>query len=339
MTKTGKGGGRKTANGKTANGKTGTGKTGTGKAGTGKTGVSRGRSAKRREGQRQHLTVAERIRGHFESLTRAERQLANTMLANYPVSGLGSITAVSESAGVSTPTVARMAKKLGFAGFPELQAALRAELEATISNPIAKHDRWAESAPDTHILNRFADAVLENLRQTLKQLNLEEFSSVAGLLADRERAVHVVGGRLTRSLADYFFTHMQVIRAGTTLIASNANAWPHYVLNMKAGDILVAFDIRRYEHDILRLVEMARARDVIVILFTDQWGSPAAKEASHSFHSRIEAPSAWDSSVVTLFVVEALIAAVQNETWAETKGRMKALEDLFDQTKLFRKFV
>ncbi|HIC80352.1 MAG TPA: MurR/RpiR family transcriptional regulator, partial [Kiloniellaceae bacterium] len=89
MTKTGKGGGRKTAPGKAA--------------------ARRERNARPREGQRQHLTVAERIRGHFESLTRAERQLANTMLANYPVSGLGSITAVSESAGVSTPTVARMA--------------------------------------------------------------------------------------------------------------------------------------------------------------------------------------------------------------------------------------
>ncbi|WP_299616753.1 MurR/RpiR family transcriptional regulator [Pelagibius sp.] len=289
--------------------------------------------------KRQDLTVAETIRGRFESLTRAERQLANAMLANYPVSGLGSITAVSESAGVSSPTVVRMAKKLGFAGFPELQAALRAEVEATISNPIAKHDRWAEGAPDTHILNRFADAAMENMRQTLKQISPEDFNAVADLLADRDRAVHVVGGRITRSLADYFFTHMQVIREGMTLIASNANAWPHYVLNMNAGDLLVAFDIRRYERDILRLAEMAKARGVIVILFTDQWGSPAAKQASHSFHARIEAPSAWDSSVVTLFIVEALIAAVQTETWSETKDRMKSLEALFDQTRLFRKFV
>ena len=290
-------------------------------------------------GRGQDRTVAERIRVEFENLTRAERQLANAMLANYPVSGLGSITAVSESAAVSTPTVVRMAKKLGFAGFPELQATLRAELEATISNPIAKHDRWAEGAPDTHILNRFADAAMENMRQTLKQISPEDFNAVAGLLADRDRAVHVVGGRLTRSLADYFFTHMQVIRDGMTLIASNANAWPHYVLNMKAGDILVAFDIRRYEHDILRLVEMAKAKGVVVILFTDQWGSPAAKHAGHSFHCRIEAPSAWDSSVVTLFIVEALIAAIQTETWDETKDRMKTLEALFDQTKLFRKFT
>jgi DNA-binding MurR/RpiR family transcriptional regulator len=290
-------------------------------------------------GKDQHLTVAERIRSLFERLTRAERQLANLMLENYPVSGLGSITALAEGSGVSTPTVARMARKLGFQGFPELQAQLRAELEATISSPIAKHDLWARDVPDTHILNRFADAAMENMRQTLRQLDPATFDAVVGLLSDRRRAVHVVGGRITRSLADYFFTHMQVIRSGVTLIAANANTWPHYVLNMQAGDVLVAFDIRRYEHDILRLAEMARARDVSVVLLTDQWGSPVARHASHSFHARIEAPSAWDSSVVTLFIVEALIAAAQDANWEETRQRMNLLEDLFDRTKMFRKFT
>lgn len=290
--------------------------------------------------RRSNETVAERIRAKFESLTRAERQLANVMLDNYPVSGLGSITAIAEAAGVSTPTVARMARKLDFGGFPELQAALRAELEATLSNPITKHDNWAENAPDTHILNRFADAVTENLRQTLRQLAPEEFNAVAALLARHGRQqVYVVGGRITRSLADYFFTHMQVIRDGVTLIPPNSNTWPHYVLNMRKGDVLVAFDIRRYEHEILRLAEMAASRGVILVLFTDQWGSPAARHAAHSFHARIEAPSAWDSSVVILFILEALIAAVQDLNWSETRDRMKALEQLFDQTRLFRKFT
>jgi DNA-binding MurR/RpiR family transcriptional regulator len=232
-----------------------------------------------------------------------------------------------------------MAKKLGFGGFPDLQAALRAELEATISNPVAKHDRWAADAPDTHILNRFADAVMENMRQTLHQLDPAEFNAAAALLADRKRGVHVVGGRITRSLADYFFTHMQVIRNDTTLIASNSNTWPHYMLNMQKGDVLVAFDIRRYERDILMLAEMVSSKGVRLVLFTDQWGSPATKHADHCFNCRIEAPSAWDSSVVTLFIAEALIAAVQNATWKETKQRMNTLEELFDQTKMFRKFV
>ncbi len=289
-------------------------------------------------GASQDLTVAERIRSRFDELTRAERQLANTIMDNYPVSGLGSITVIAEASQVSTPTVVRMAKKLGFRGFPDLQAALRSEVEATISNPISKHNRWAENAPDTHILNRFAESVMENMRQTLRQLDPDEFMAVAELLSDRDRAIHVVGGRITRSLADYFFTHMQVIRDDLTLIAANSNAWPHYVLNMKAGDVLVAFDIRRYERDIVTLAEMAKAHGVKLVLFTDQWGSPAAKHATHSFHSRIEVPSAWDSSVVTLFIVEAMFAAVQNLSWKETEDRMKSLEDLFDQTRMFRKF-
>ena len=73
----------------------------------------------------QNLTVAERIRHQFEGLTRAERQLANAMLENYPVSALGSITAVAEASDVSTPTVARMARKLGVT-----QAWLKGEAES-----------------------------------------------------------------------------------------------------------------------------------------------------------------------------------------------------------------
>lgn len=285
------------------------------------------------------LTVAERIRSRFDELTRAERQLANTLMENYPASGLVSITALAGTSGVSTPTVVRMAKKLGFNGYQELQAALRAEVEETISNPISKHDRWAENAPDSHIINRFADAVMENMRQTLRQIDTEVFDAVAKLLADNDRAIHVVGGRITRSLADYFFTHMQVIRDRLTLIASNSNTWPHFILNMQAKDVLVVFDIRRYERDIIRLAELAQAKDVTLVLFTDQWGSPAAKHATYSFHARIAAPSAWDSSVVILFIVEAMISAVQSLNWEETRDRVKSLEELFDQIRLFRKFT
>lgn len=279
------------------------------------------------------------INAHFAALTRAERQLAETLLDNYPVSGLGSITTVAENAGVSTPTVARMVQKLGFRGFPDFQARLHQELEATISNPIAKHDRWAASAPGTHTLNRFADAIMGNMRQTLSQIEPAEFDTAAALVADLKRKVYLVGGRITRSIADYLFTHLQVIRTGVTQIAANPSSWPHYVLDMKAGDVLILFDIRRYEQEMETLARFARNRGVEIILFTDQWGSPVAKSSSKVFRARIEVPSAWDSSVMLLFLVEALVEAVQSSNWDETRGRMKTLEGLFDSTRIFRKPV
>ncbi|TIX88664.1 MurR/RpiR family transcriptional regulator [Rhizobium sp. P44RR-XXIV] len=282
-------------------------------------------------------TVSDVINARFDTLTRAEKQLAKSLLDNYPVSGLGSITTVAENARVSTPTVARMVQKLGYKGYPDFQSHLHQEVEATISNPLTKHDRWASNAPGTHILNRFADAITNNLRQTLSDIDAATFDGVAALLSERKRGLYFVGGRITGALAEYFFTHMQVIRPNTTLLSSNSSTWPQYVLNMNPGDLLVIFDIRRYEQEMVNLADAARRRGAEIIVFTDQWVTPAAKHAKHTFRVQIEAPSAWDSSVVTLFIVEALIEAVQSLTWDETSERMKTLEGLFEQTQLFRK--
>ena len=282
------------------------------------------------------LTVAERLQEGRGELTSAERRLAATLLDHYPVAGLQSITKLAEASDVSAATVSRLARKLGFAGFPEMQDALRNEVEATITNPITKHDRWAARAPDTHILNRFTDAVMGNIRDSLAAIKYETMDQVADLLSDTSHSVHIVGGRITHSLADYLFTHLQVMRPNVIQFSPSANTWPHFVLNMRPGDVLVAFDIRRYENDLLELAQMARSRDVSLVLFTDQWGSPVAQLASLSFNCRVEVPSAWDSTVVILFLLEALIAAVQARTWPDTKARMAALEVLFDQTKTFR---
>ena len=129
---------------------------------------------------------------------------------------------------------------------------------------------------------------MENLKQSLTQIDPEVFDAVVKILTEEQRALFVVGGRLTRSLSDYFFTHIQVARANVTHIASNSNTWPHYILNMQAGDVLIAFDVRRYEHTMLNLTALAKERGVRVVLFTDQWGSPAAKNAEFVFNLRIE---------------------------------------------------
>lgn len=284
-------------------------------------------------------SIAERLQAKVDSLTRAERQLADTMLMNYPVSGLGSITALAEKANVSTPTVARFVQKMGFKGFPEYQEQLRRELEDKISGPIEKHDKWAGNAPETHILNRFTDAVMQNIKQSLAQVDTETFDKSCRLLADKDRCVYVAGGRITRALADYFFLHMQVIRPDVTHIQSISNAWPHYLLNVKKGDVVVIFDVRRYENSTLKLAEMAAGKGAEIILLTDQWISPIARFTDLVFGSRIVVPSAWDSSITSLLFLEAIIAEVQGLIWPETRRRMQELEDMFDETKFFRKFT
>ncbi|MCF8485791.1 MAG: MurR/RpiR family transcriptional regulator [Rhodobacteraceae bacterium] len=283
------------------------------------------------------MTVEDKMRAALPDLTRAERQLATHILRHYPVAALGSITALAKASEVSTPTVVRLCQKLGYRGYPDYQSALRGEVEAMLVSPLAKHDRWAGGVPDTHILNRFADAVVANLQATLGQIDHAEFDAVADLMADQNRRIFAMGGRITHAMADYFVTLMKVVRPDVTLLSDMSNTWPPALLDMKAGDVLLVFDIRRYENSVLQLVELAVEQGACVVLVTDRWVSPAATHARHTLSCHVEAPSAWDSTVSILVLIETLLAAVQSLTWDQTEGRLKRLETLYDRSRFFRR--
>jgi len=284
-------------------------------------------------------TIADRIQERLDDLTRAERQLALSILGNYPASGLGPLAALAKGANVSVPTVARMVQKLGYKGYPDFQADLRDELGAMAKGPIAKHETWAGAAPSEHVLNRFTEAVIDNIRNTMAHIDPDEFDEACALVADPDRHVHVVGGRITHTLAEYLFMHLQVIRPNVTHVQSTSNTWPHYLLNAKAGDVFVIFDVRRYENNTLKLAELAFARGAKIVLFTDQWRSPVHRMANVTLTSQIIVPSAWDSATTIMLLAESMISAVQTQNWEDTKDRMQELEGIFDKTRLFRKFT
>ena len=98
--------------------------------------------------KRRHI-VKDLIQDHQSSLTPAERHLADVLLRDYPMAGLQSITKLADAAGVSTPSVIRLARKLGFDGYPEMQEALRDEASARIKQPILKREGWPEGRKDS----------------------------------------------------------------------------------------------------------------------------------------------------------------------------------------------
>jgi len=282
-------------------------------------------------------TVRERIQEKYSTLTKSERKFVGVLLEDYPSAGLDSITVVAARCGVSTPTVARLVQKLGFKGYPQFHRALLTELQAKLYGPAERRQNWAAEAPDTHLLNRFAIAVTKNIEMTFSNVDSRKFEAAAALLADSSRPLYIVGGRITHSLAEYAFNHFQAGRPGVVHLTSASASWPHYLLDMAEGDTLLVFDIRRYETNLQRLAQGAADRKVNVVLMTDQWTSPIASSASHVFNCWVEIPSAWDSNVSTLMLIEALISSAQENRWPDVKDRVERLDGLFDLTTLFQK--
>lgn len=278
-------------------------------------------------------TVEALISANAAGLTPAERKLTAELMREYPVSGLRSVTKLAGDAGVSTPTVIRLARKLGFDGFPEMQEALRREASGRISRAAAPGAVWTDAERVSPEYATFAKSVSDSLARTIGLLDPAAFNAVADLLADDCVRPTLHGGRLTRPHAEYFATLLQIIRPGVNLMpraeANRATA----LLDIGPDTCLILFDIRRYDPDMDRLATLATARGARIVLLTDTWGSPIAAEAAHVLKTAVEAPSSWDTTLGLTFTVEALVAAVQERRRDAAQERIEQLEDLTQATR------
>mgnify|MGYP005997005553 CR=1 FL=1 len=97
-------------------------------------------------------------------LTAAERKLSAVLLDDQLLTGLQSITRLAELAEVSSPTIIRLARKLGFDGFSDMQDAIRDEIGARMKKPLAKLDTpWARDLLDQLYLDDDTQAWADNV--------------------------------------------------------------------------------------------------------------------------------------------------------------------------------
>lgn len=285
---------------------------------------------KERNGEGRHETVAEGIRHRYDRLTTTERKPAQTLLANYPFAGLETVAKFAERAEVSGPTILRLVGKLGFSGYAEFQQELRDELQAQLQSPLTRRPGTAQGggASRPGFLGRFGEAVVDNIRQTTAAVHQSEFDAVVALLADPRRPVHTIGGRFTGPIAEYVHQHLHTLRPNVQAIAGPESNWRNHLLDTGRRHVLLAFDIRRYQPNVIRFAEESARRGATVVLFTDQWLSPISGVARHLLPARIAVPSSWDSSAALFVLAEAIIARVSERLWPTASRRVEGLDRL-----------
>ena len=151
-----------------------------------------------------------------------------------------------------------------------------------------------------------------------------QFESVRRLIADPARNIFVLGGRISDSIARFLSTHLQQIRPKVFHLAQNSELWSEDILRMRKQDVLVLFDVRRYQPDLARLATLVRERrKASIVLVTDKWMSPIARDGDIVVPLPIGAGTAWDTVVCLLAFVEALIVKVSESNWPATKARIE----------------
>src|SRR5699024_1739975 len=150
----------------------------------------------------------------------AERRVARTLLANYPLIGLESVATLAARSNTSGPTVLRFVGRMGFDSYRTFQQALRNEISERLNGPLSRYSHVSAAAKATQKKTgkRIAQALCTNVRDAVAMLPEEEYEAIVDLLGDRRRQIHLLGGRFSHMIADYFFRYLHELRPKTFLV-------------------------------------------------------------------------------------------------------------------------
>lgn len=275
-------------------------------------------------------TIAQALAAIASDLTPQERRAADHLVAHYPVSGLAPMARFASAAGASSQTVLRLLAKLGMSNWRALQDRLRAELAAERGSPLG---RWtahrAEPGADGgDRLQAFGDHLAINVQGAFRDLDRSQFEAAAHRIADPRRRVLVVGGRFSQSLARLAVRHLEIVRGGVEEIGSLSSTWPDRLIDVGRRTVVLAYDVRRYQPDVVRLCRFASEQGAAVVLFTDAPDAPAAKFAEAVIVGPTASAGAWDSFTSLVALTEALLARVTELSSREASDRLARLEQI-----------
>lgn len=272
--------------------------------------------------------VQTRISELMEQMTAGELKVASVLLSDYPHAGLVPIQELARKSRVSAPSITRFVAKLGCAGYQDFQRQLIGELKQRELSPI-ELKITEEPTKGAHFLTDYTHRLVRQMKHMAQSIPPQQFDRVCDLIADPSRDVYLLGGRVTDSLAALLSIHLLQMRKRIYHLPSDPELWPEYILRMRKQDVVVLFDVRRYQKNLSILADIiSQKRQSTIIAITDIWMSPIADHAAHVFALPIELDTAWGTLACMLTLAEAIIERVSESNWTATRRRIEDWDEV-----------
>lgn len=268
------------------------------------------------------MDVASKVAEHAAALTKAERLVAEVVVARPQLVAFGTVADLASAAGAGAATVVRLAGKLGFDGFTGLQAAVQHDLAGQL-RPAVERIRESAAGP---VIDRASATERANVQMSMAGVDPAVLDAVATRLADPSARIHVLSGDASRGVALQFVGDLAALRDDVALLDGNEIAVARQVALLRSSDVLVVLDLRRYERWVVDAARAAATVGVWSLALTDSILSPLAEGASATLVVSAASDGPFDSHVGTLAVFNLIVASVADRLRGEATTRLDRLE-------------
>jgi len=266
--------------------------------------------------------------GDAVRLSRKQRAVVSYIEHSPKFAAFATAAELGGRVGVHPSTVVRLAQMLGYAGFPEFQAAIRHQYLNSLD---------AIGLMPAHSGEQLGDVVLASLDQDIRNLSTmrstperEEVRRVARIIAAAPSTL-ILGAGSHGGLA-LIFSHLcrfmglpvdAEIRGSVALAARLSRLGP--------DDAVIGTAAWWVVQDTREALAFAREQGATTIAIVDSRASGLAQVADHVLVTRTESVSFFQSMVGPLAVLNAIIAEIATSGGAHIQEQMQISSELFSR--------
>jgi DNA-binding MurR/RpiR family transcriptional regulator len=271
--------------------------------------------------------VLRRIGEAFETLPRELRRAARWLADHSAQVALLSMRQQARHAGVSAPTMVRLARALGFADYASLRRPFQ---EAMVSGAgFGERASKLQAAPAATRMGKLAreivSAQVDDIH-SVEALNTPAQIEAAVKAIARARRVGFLGVRSSFTIAYHFRYAYNLIAANGVLLDGLGGTLLDEAEALDRGDTLIAISQSPYSAPTILALDAAKRREAIIVALTDSALSPLARRATHTLLFRTESPSFFPSMIAPLALVELLLARLAARGGRTVLNRLTEVE-------------
>jgi len=272
------------------------------------------------------MSITNLIASFNDRLTPTERRIAKAVLKDPMLLTFGTVSALAEKVGTSSPSIVRFATKLGFEGFSELQHTVREEVSQQFTSPSHRARHQDESdAPIQFKIERSVHAAFDVL--TTKCL---EAMAAPIVYATN---VWILSGETSMAGAIALASGLSMIRPNVRLVQEHSTG--RDLCGALPSDVAVVFDFSRYRRNPVITARILADIGVSIVAITDGPLSPLSSLTQNRCELDIPAVGPFDSSVPAVIAAELLVSQVVTELRGEAIDRIDRLEVFWQATDTF----
>ena len=278
-----------------------------------------------KDGQRP-LTVL--VRGSAPSLTNADQRLINVMMADPATAQFLSGAELAARAEVHEAAATRLAKKLGFKGYPQLRDSLRDEVRAN-SEPAGRMSRKLDAVEGDSLIRDLVRREVATLDALAGQLDQERLDNAADRLIAARRIFLYGRGHATSIVA---LLDRRLRRFGLQIVTlpTNGRDLAEHVLGMQAGDVVLGLALHRRPKGLGRLCQYAAELGAGSIVIADTVGPRLKPEPDQLLWASRGPDDEFQTLTVPMAICNALVLTIAKRNRARSMEALDRLGTLID---------